>query len=357
LWCVFVPATFALAGAAGERPAKLPLLPLAFEQAEAGGKSQAMFTARGRGYGITVRAGAVTLGLAGPAEAGKPGANVDGVLRLLGVNESAAGTLLGPTGAVTNYFIGNDPKRWRTGVATYRKVRFREVYPGIDIVYYGNNDHLEYDLEAAPGADLSPVRMAFEGLGTPRLDPNGDLLLQTSAGPPTLKRPLSHQVVDGAKREAQVRYRLLEDNRAGFESAGHDPARPLVVDPVIVFSAAIGGSGTDFSIHGSLMTQDASGNIYILGRDIACVFAVPHPDQPCRKCARLNRRLVWRSTLHPAAGDRLLHVAVQRTLPGGGSELLAEHIWEFHATPAAGLRCHPRPLGGSCAFSRGHGER
>ncbi len=104
---------------------------------------------------------------------------------------------LDPLPGKSNYFIGSDPSRWRTGVEQYSKVRYREVYRGIDLVYRGNQRQLEFDFEVGAGADPRAINLGFEGVESLRVDGNGDLVLEVSGGEVRQRRPCIYQTVDG----------------------------------------------------------------------------------------------------------------------------------------------------------------
>ncbi|MFB3825757.1 MAG: SBBP repeat-containing protein [Bryobacteraceae bacterium] len=145
-----------------------------------------------------------------------------------------------PLAARSNYFVGSR-SRWRAGVANYGRVRARGVYPGIDVVYYGNAGQLEYDFVLSPGADPNRIRMRFRGPGTLAVTGGGDLVIASRGARFLQKRPRVFQ--DG--REVRGRYRLLARNVAGFELERYDRTRPLTIDPVLSYSTLVGGSGLD----------------------------------------------------------------------------------------------------------------
>ncbi|HMH53502.1 MAG TPA: SBBP repeat-containing protein [Candidatus Acidoferrum sp.] len=169
-----------------------------------------------------------------------------------------------------NYFIGNDPAKWRTNVPLFAKVEYRDVYPGVNLVYYGNPQHqLEYDFVVAPGADPSVIRLAFRGAESLEVDANGDLILQTRGGEFRLQKPLVYQDINGRRTEISGGYVIQDEDRVGFKVAAYDPTEPLVIDPVLVYSTFLGG--VDFDAGGSL-TVDAAGNAYVTGRSASLNF-------------------------------------------------------------------------------------
>src|SRR5579872_2742756 len=155
---------------------------------------------------------------------------------------------LEPTGGISNYFIGNDPAKWRTNIPNYTRVEYKSVYAGVDVAYYGNPQKLEYDLVVAPGADVAAIQVEYEGVESMRLDHDGDLVLATATGELRQKRPVAYQETASGRVEVKVGYRLKADRRVAFELARYDAGRRLVIDPVLLYSTYLGGSGDDEGI-------------------------------------------------------------------------------------------------------------
>jgi hypothetical protein len=166
-----------------------------------------------------------------------------------------------------NYFIGNDPGKWRTNVPTFAKVHYENLYPGIDLVYYGNQGQLEYDLVVRPGADPKEITLGFQGADKLELDNRGDLLLHTATGTIRQRKPFIYQEIEGARREIAGGYLLKGAHRLGFQIAAYDQSRPLVIDPALFYSTYLGGSGLDGSgsAPGVSIAVDDSGNAYVTG--------------------------------------------------------------------------------------------
>jgi hypothetical protein len=177
----------------------------------------------------------------------------------------------------SNYFIGDDPAKWLTGVPTYAKVKYEGIYSGIDLVYYGNQQQLEYDFIVAPGAD--PRRIAFEVSGAKRIrrDAEGDLVLTMKTGESEIlwHKPVVYQEEDGARQLVAARYALTDSNRVGFEVAKYDASRPLYIDPLI-YSTYLGGIGTDL---GTGIAVDSAGNAYVTGYTNSIDFPTKNPLQ------------------------------------------------------------------------------
>lgn len=163
----------------------------------------------------------------------------------------------------TNYFVGSRDN-WRTGIASYARVRYRDVYPGIDVVYYGNERQLEYDFVLRPGADPREIRLHFAGAGHLRINSEGDLVLESPAGRMVQHRPAVYQQDPntGSRREVAAHYRLLAHNVAAIRVEHFDRSAPLVIDPVLTYATYLGGGATDI-IYATQI--DSHGQLYIAG--------------------------------------------------------------------------------------------
>src|SRR5262249_24723966 len=142
----------------------------------------------------------------------------------------------------TNYFIGNDPEKWRTNVSTYAKVRYKGVYPGIDMVYYGEGLQMEYDFDLAPGADSNLIRLRFEGDAGLSLERDGSLAVQLAGKRLHLLKPVAYQLVNGTRREVAAEYALIDAKDIVFKVGTYDSTQPLIIDPVLSFSTFLGGT-------------------------------------------------------------------------------------------------------------------
>jgi hypothetical protein len=145
----------------------------------------------------------------------------------------------------TNYFIGNDPGNWRTHVANYRSVVYRSIYPGVDLVYRGEPGGLEYDFVLAPGTSPNTIKLAFEGAEDLKVYPDGSLVIQTSGGEVLHRKPLVYQESGERRIAVDCHYRLEAGGQVGFEVAAFDPALSLTIDPVLIYSGQVGGSGAE----------------------------------------------------------------------------------------------------------------
>jgi hypothetical protein len=206
-------------------------LPISFEANQGQWDAGVKYAGRSGAARLLLTArGAVLSSAAGTAEVSMTGANASA--RVSGID---------PAPARSNYFMG---ARRYTGVPHYSRVRYEEVYPGIDVVYYGNGKQLEYDFVLRPGADPNRIRLAFRG-GRLSMTPEGDLLLETGDARLLQKRPVVYQERAGSRRPVEARYRLTGHGAAAIELAAWDRSRPLTIDPVLVYSSYLGGSLSD----------------------------------------------------------------------------------------------------------------
>jgi hypothetical protein len=179
-------------------------------------------------------------------------------MRLVGSNHAAQASLLEPLEPKLNYFIGNDPSRWRTDIPTYGKARYQNVYAGIDVVYYGNGDQLEYDFIVAPGADPGRIALDFAGARRIRADRRGDLLIDGEYGTLRFDRPVIYQEVNGRRQKVAGKFVVAAD-RVHFEVGKFDHTRTLIIDPSLVFSIYLGGTSFDI-VTATAADNDASSN-------------------------------------------------------------------------------------------------
>jgi hypothetical protein len=247
-------------------------LPLSFEANQGQTDAQVKFLSRGAGYNLFLTSGEAVLVLRktsaqkrefSTVNTSAQRANKSAVLhmQLLGSNSASSVSGFDEMSAKSNYFIGNDPKKWRTNVVNYMKVRYQGVYPGVDLVYYGNQRQLEYDFVVAPGADPSRIRLKFRGAGTLRIDDKGDLVLGDGKQV-RLQKPQVYQEASGARKAIAGRYWLEGANTITFRVADYDRSKALVIDPVLVYSTYLGGSGTDYPFG---IAVDSVGNAYVTG--------------------------------------------------------------------------------------------
>jgi hypothetical protein len=286
-------------------------LPISFEPNQGQADQQVDFVARGGGYTLLLTSDEAMLTLRKPAREQGP-AEEELVARYLGEGQVSrdrravtgdeqepSSALLSmrmvgasPTAQVagieelpgkSNYFIGSDPTKWRTNVPNYAKVQYKDVYPGVDLVYYGNQGQLEYDFVVGPGADPGRINLAFGGEArgkrgrmkrSLRIDSDGDLVINLAGSEvrfhkPVVYQPAANRAAAGAPTAIAGRYVLRTDNQVGFELATYDHSRALVIDPALVYSTYLGGHSDD-QAYG--IAVDSKGSAYVTGRTTSATF-------------------------------------------------------------------------------------
>ena len=150
--------------------------------------------------------------------------------------------------AKVNYFLGNDPSKWRSNIPLYGRVNYQNLYPGVDLAFHGVSQQLEFDYLVSPGADPAAIALSFEGADSIRTDGTGDLVLATSAGPVQLHKPVAYQSENGARQAVDARFVLKGKNQVAFELGSYDHTRELVIDPTVTYSTYFGGNGADYGV-------------------------------------------------------------------------------------------------------------
>jgi len=286
-------ATMGTTASSAQQPAALPMLPqtsrlqsgrvqtsygnlpLTFEANQGQTSSKVKFLSRGKGYTAFLTTDGIVLALrpnqpvpvqpvsdvAAPNKS-QPPVGVTLQFRLLGVAQNPAVIGEDPLPGLVNYFIGRDPAKWRTNVPTYSRVRYRNVYPGIDLVYYGNHRQLEYDFALAPGADPSQIRFEITGANQIELDAEGNLVLLIASGELHFQSPVIYQESQGQRVAVAGSYVMDDATHIVFQVARYDPSKPLVIDPTLVYSTYLGGAGDD---QPTGIAVDGTGSVYIAG--------------------------------------------------------------------------------------------
>jgi hypothetical protein len=256
---------------AAQAPRSYNRLPLTFEENKGQTQSPVKFLSRGRGYTAFLTADGMVLslrpvpGTARPmVPAAKPGRPSNATLQFKLVGSAAKPTIVGEEtqpGRV-NYFIGNDPRKWHTNVATYARVRYHNVYPGIDLVYYGNHKQLEYDFAVSPGANPNRIQFEIKGAKNVGIDANGDLILNTGTGELHFQSPVVYQESNGTRLPVRGGYVMQDSTHVGFQLTAIDVSKTTVIDPALVYATYLGGSGDD---EPTGIAVDSSGSVYVSG--------------------------------------------------------------------------------------------
>lgn len=240
-------------------------IPLSFERNQGQADPRIQYLARGPGYSVLLAPRQFLLSLATPLREHSAPAHANGGTETIGLN------LLGAVGGATpseedprrgtiNYFLGNDPAHWHAGVPTFGRIRYSDVYPGVNLVFYGNQHRLEYDFEIAPGSDPSAIRLRVSGTRSLRLDSGGDLILRTGNGDLTLHRPSVYQESPEGRRIVTGRFALLGRKTVGFRVKAYDHRRPLIIDPILDYATYVAVNDTPSGI-----AVDSTGAAYITG--------------------------------------------------------------------------------------------
>lgn len=266
-------------------------LPLSFEPNAGQVDSRVKFLSRGPGYNVFLTDSGAVLSIRKVRQKNQASA-VNDVLRnhpepaisksvlrmhLLGANTHATVSGLDRQSGTTNYFVGKDPSSWRTNITNYARVRYEDVYPGVDLVYYGNQGRLEYDFVVQPGSSPDAIRLNFGTNSAIRLDQStGDLVIRTSGSDVRFHKPVAYQAAaseQGAESKHLVnsRFVLETNNVVAFRIDSYDRTQPLVIDPVLSYSTYLGGTSNDYA---TAIAVDSSGSTYITGYTTSTNFPV-----------------------------------------------------------------------------------
>ena len=261
-------------------------LPLAFEANQGQTDPQVKYMARGNGYTVYLTGNDTVFALqsspAAASVASKQGirptthptskaANKTAAIRmhLIGGNAQPQVSAVNQLPGHSNYFIGNDHSQWKSNVPQYARVSYRDVYPGVNMAYYGQQKQLEFDFIVAPGASVEPIRLGITGATRVATDDSGNLVLASSAGDVLLHKPVAYQQKDGAREPVDARFVLLANHQVSFALGNYDRSRELVIDPSVTYATYLGGVSED---DGYAIAIDGSGNAYVTGQTASTGF-------------------------------------------------------------------------------------
>jgi Calx-beta domain/Beta-propeller repeat len=236
-------------------------IPISFEPRE----NPNQFLVRGSGHALLLSASQITIAAPGRA---RPELLR---MRFKGSNSGAVAETLDPLPGKSNYLIGADPAKWRTQVPTYSRVRYNRIYPGISALYYGHHERLEYDLRIDPGFDPRVIKFKFNREVRPRVDRNGELVLQFGREELREPAPIIFQEIDGERHPVIGGYIVTPKGQVSFVIGEYDNTKLLTIDPVLVYSTYLGGSGDDT---GSSIAIDGNNNTYVAGTTNSTNFPI-----------------------------------------------------------------------------------
>ena len=259
-------------------------LPLHFEANHGQTDARVSFLARGPGYTLFLIPTEAVLALRPPPAASPPPAAnqkriakpTPPVLRLQFVGANSRAQVVGreELSGKSHYFLGNDPRKWRTNIPTYARVQYKDLYLGVDLLVYGTQRQLEFDIIVAPGADPRAIRLGFQGVDNLDIDAQGDLILRTRGSEFRQRKPFIYQEINGTKKTVPGMYVLTGKFQVGFQVAAYDPTKSLVIDPMLTYSTYLGGSDYDA---GRGIAVDAAGNAYVTGETYSTNFPLANP--------------------------------------------------------------------------------
>jgi hypothetical protein len=301
-------------------------LPLFFEPNQGQTAPQVKFLARGAGYGLFLTADEAVLQLhpsevsSQPSALSSQGASSSVIrMRLDGANSSARISGASPLPGKSSYFIGNDPSKWHRDIPQFARVQYEAVYPGVNLVYYGDQGQLEYDFRVAPAADPNQIALSFNGASARIV--SGDLLLATDRGDVRFHAPRIYQQDGQIQTPIAGSFRQLAGNKIGFTIGDYDHSRELVIDPVLSYSTYLGGSGTESRVS---VAVDAAGFIYIAGSTDSATFVFPSspPALPPLQSPPARAEDIFIAVINPflPPTQQLLYATY---LGGSGSDLAA----------------------------------
>ncbi len=338
-------------------------LPLYFEENVGQTDASVHYFTRGPGYGLYLTGTEAVMVLSPPKAAQAVGQDSNPVhslrqdwnpvpqaveappavvrMQLVGANATPTVTGRDEQPGKVNYFLGNDPTKWHTNIATFARVEYDDVYPGIDLVWHGGQQQLEYDFVVTPGADPSVIHLNVSGAERLEIDAAGDLVVQAGGQELRQHKPFVYQEMGDTRREVASRF-VLDGQQVRFAVGAYDAGRPLVIDPVLGYSTYLGGSGSDQG--NGLAVDPASGDALVTGWTTSTDFPTANPLQASYRgltdvfVTRLNAAgsaLVFSTYLGGSGTDTGAALAVD---PASGDALLTGYTYSTNFPTANPLQ-------------------
>ncbi|MGH9376551.1 MAG: SBBP repeat-containing protein, partial [Terriglobia bacterium] len=306
-------------------------IPLRFEPNQGQADSRVKFMARTPGYGLFLTEDGAVLAFGSASKTTRAGETWVRI-KWLGSDSLPFAVGRAKLTSQSNYFLGNDPSRWRTHIPNYARVDFQDVYPGIDLSYYGNPRQLEYDFRIAPGKDVNSLRFSVSGPSGRlplRLDARGDLVAEIPGVNLRFLPPTAYQEIaqhgKRVRRTVPSRYALEDRGRVGIIVDPYDRSRPLVVDPVLLYSTYLGGSGSDSATG---VAVDSSGDAFITGGVTSVNFPTANPVQK----SSAGRSDAFMAELNPAGTSLIYSTYVGGSAFDKGTAIAVDSSGNAYAT-------------------------
>ena len=323
--------------AAAETVAKIPL---SFEVNRGQSDASVKFLSHGNGYSLFLTDSAAVLVLSKKESHSKLSGHSSAIgdvirMELQGARSNVDVKGVDELPGKANYFIGNDPAKWRSGISTYGKVTYSGVYPGVDLVYYGNQGTLEYDFVVSSNADPKALRLHFQGAQALSVTRSGDLTIKARNGEIAFHKPVVYQLKDGVREPVESYFQILNRSDIGFRLGSYDHTRELVIDPQLSYSTYLGGTGqVSFPLlplgpgGAQAIALDSAGDVYVVGTTGSAVIPGDFPvtadafqtenaatlsGQPTAFVAKFNPSLsavIYATYLGGSGGDDASGIAV-----------------------------------------------
>jgi hypothetical protein len=305
-------ATAALAASYGQ-------VPLSFEANHGQAKDPVKYLARGTNATLDLLPNEAALEVRNaergvrnpPTTAHQPPTTAVVKMKLLGANAQPQMHGVAELPGKSHYFSGNDPQQWQTGIPTFARVKYEQVYDGIDLVYYGHQQQLEYDFIVQPGADPNVIRFGFEGVEAMRLNEAGELVLTTAAGEVKQHKPIVYQEMQGQRQAVRGAY-TMRGEEVSFVVGDYDVTQPLVIDPIISWASYVGGQA---SASAQTLTADKSGNLYLVVWDGPDPTAGAYSGSSGYSVMKVNASgtaVLWTARIGASGFDRAYGIALDR---------------------------------------------